>query len=113
LSAVKLGSKRFTAKKGTKLSLTLSQAAKVTVVITQSVKGHKVKHACRRTAKKGKRCSVAIMRRTLKFSGKGGRNAFTLKLRGLAKGHYTAAVTAQNANGKSGTVKRKFTIAHR
>ncbi len=34
---------------------------------------------------------------------------FKLRLRGLAKGKYTAAVTAQNANGKSGTVKRKFT----
>jgi hypothetical protein len=46
-------------------------------------------------------------------SGKAGRNSFKLKLRGLAKGRYTAAITAQNANGKSRTVKRKFTITHR
>jgi hypothetical protein len=113
LSAVKLGSKRFTAKKGTKLKLTLSQPAKITVVITQTVKGHKVKHACKRTAKQGKRCTLAITKRTLNFVGKAKGNTFKLKLRGLAKGRYTAAVTAHNANGKSATVKRKFTIIRR
>ena len=44
--------------------------------------------------------------------GTAGANAFKLKLRGLAKGKYTAAVTAQNANGKSGTVKLKFRVTH-
>jgi hypothetical protein len=110
LSAVKGGSKRSTAKKGTKLRLTLSQPAKITVVITQTVRGHKVKHACKRTTKKGKKCTLTITKRTLSFVGKAKANTFKLKLRGLAKGRYTAAVTAHNANGKSAAVKRKFTI---
>ena len=39
--------------------------------------------------------------------------ARTLKLKGLVKGSYTAAITAENPNGKSRTVKLKFTITHK
>jgi hypothetical protein len=97
------------AKKGTKLRLTPSQPAKITVVITQTVRGHKVKHACKRTTKKGKKFTLTITKRTLSFVGKAKANTFKLKLRGLAKGRYTAAVTAHNANDKSGAVNPKFT----
>ena len=103
MSAVRLRSKRFAAKKGTTLKLTLSQAARITVLITKTVRGHKVKGVCKRHAKTGKRCTTTVTKRTLSFSGRAGANAFKLKLRRLAKGRYTAAVTAQNANGKSGT----------
>ena len=113
LSAVRLGSKRFAARKGTKLKLTVSQAARIRVLITKTVKGRKVKGACKRRAKSGKRCTTRITKRTLTFSGKAGANGFKLKLRGLARGKYTAAVTARNANGKSGTVRVKFTVTHR
>ena len=112
LSAVRLGSKRFAAKKGTTLKLTLSQAARITVLITKTVRGHKVKGVCERHAKTGKRCTTTVTKRTLSFSGRAGANAFKLKLRRLAKGRYTAAVTAQNANGKSGTVRLKFKVTH-
>ena len=113
LSAVKLGSRRFTAKKGTTLKATLSQAAKVKVAITRAVKGRRVRNSCKRNAKKGKRCTATITKRTLSFSGKAKPNVFKLKLRGLAKGSYTAAVTAKSANGTSKTVKLKFTIKHK
>ena len=113
LSAVNLGSKRFAARKGTKLKLTVSQAAAIRVLITRAVKGRRISGACKRGAKAGKRCTTTITKRTLRFSAKAGANAFKLRLRGLPTGKYTAAVTAQNANGRSGTVKRKFTIARR
>jgi hypothetical protein len=113
LSAVKLGSKRFAAKKGTKLKLTMSQAATIRVLITRAVKGHEVKGTCTRRARTGKRCTTTSTERTLTFTGEAGANAFKLKLRGLAKGSYTAAVTAQNANGKSDAVKLKFRVTHR
>jgi hypothetical protein len=93
--------------------VTVSQAARIRVLITKAVNGHRVKGVCKRHAKTGKKCATTITKRTLSFSGKAGRNSFKLKLRGLAKGRYTAAITAQNANGKSRTVKRKFTITHR
>ena len=112
LSAVRLGSKRFAARKGTKLKLTVSQAARIRVLITKTVKGRKVKGVCKRRARAGRRCTTTITKRTLTFSAREGANALKLKLRGLAKGKYTAAVSAQNANGKSGTVKRKFRVTH-
>jgi hypothetical protein len=91
LSAVELGAKRF-ASNGTKLRLTVSQAARIRVLITQTVKGHKV------------------TKRTLTFSARAGANAFKLRLSRLAKGAYAATITAQNANGKSRAIKLRFTI---
>jgi hypothetical protein len=110
LSAVRLASKRFAAKKGTTVKLTVSQAARIRVLITQTVKGHKVKHACKRNAKTGRRCTITITKRTPTFSATEGANAFKLQLKGLVKGSYTATITAENANGKSRTIKLKFTI---
>jgi hypothetical protein len=91
LSAVKLGAQRF-ASNGTRLRLTVSQAARIRVLVTQTVKGHKV------------------TKRALTFSARAGANAFKLKLPRLAKGAYAATITAQNANGKSRAVKLRFTI---
>jgi hypothetical protein len=113
LSAVKLGAKRVAAKKGTTLKLTVSQAALIKVLITQTVKGRKVDGVCKRRARTGKRCTTRLPRRTLTFSARAGANAFKLKLRGLAKGAYTATITAENANGESRAIARKFAITHR
>jgi hypothetical protein len=110
LSAVKLGPNRFVAKKGTKLKLKVSQAARIKVVIAHSVEGHRVRGVCKRRAKAGKRCTTTITSRILTFSARRGANAFKLKLRGLDTGSYTATVTAQNAHGKSRAVKRMFAI---
>jgi hypothetical protein len=113
LSAVKLGANKFAARNRTTLKLTVSQAARIKVRITQTVKGHKVKGVCKRHAKTGKRCTIKLTRRTLTYSARAGANAFKLKLQGLAKGAYTAAITAQDASGKSRTIKLTFTITHK
>ena len=110
LSAVKLRSKRFVAKTGTTLKLTVSQAARIKVVIGQAVKGHKVKGVCKRRAKKGKRCTIKLTKRTLTLSARAGANSFKFKLKGLAAGAYTATISAQNASGKSQAITIKFTI---
>ena len=112
LSAVKLGSKKFAAKKGTTLKLTVSQAARITVKIGQTVTGRKVKGVCKIHAKTGKRCTTTVTKRTLTLSARAGANTFKLKLRGLAKGAYTATISAQNANGKSRAITLEFTITH-
>jgi hypothetical protein len=113
LSGVRLGSKRFAAKKGTTLKLTVSQPARITVLITQTVKGHKVRGVCKRHAKTGKSCTTTITKRSLTFSARAGANAFKLRLPGLANGAYSATIIAQNANGKSPAIKLKFTITHK
>jgi hypothetical protein len=113
LSAVKLGANKFAASNGTTLKLTVSQAARIKVRITQTVKGHKVKGVCKRNAKRGNNCTTTLTKRTLTYSARAGANAFKLKLRGLAKGAYTATITAQDASGKSRTIKLRFTITHK
>src|SRR5262249_50790292 len=113
LSAVKLRAKRFAAEKGTTLELTVTQPARIRVLITRTVAGHMGRGVCKRHAKRGRRCTTTITKRTLTFSAGAGANHFKLKLRGLANGAYTARITAQNANGKSRAIKRKFTITHK
>jgi hypothetical protein len=113
LSGVKLGSRRFAAHKGTTLKLTVSQPARIRVLITQTVAGHKVRGVCKRHTTTGRRCTTTTVKRTLTFSARAGANGFRLKLPGLAKGAYTATITAQNANGKSRAIKLKFTVTHK
>ena len=113
LSGVKLGSKSSTGKKGIALKLILSQPATIKVLIAQVVKAHKLKGVCKPSAKKGKGCTTRVKRRPLTFSGSAGSNALELNLAGLAKGSYTATITAENANGQSSTVELAFTVTHR
>ena len=111
LSAVKLGARHFAATKGTTLKLRVSQAAKIKVRIGQPVTGHMVKGLCTRNARKGRRCTSTVTKRTLTYNAKAkGESSFKLRLRGTRAGSYTATVTAQNANGKSRAVDLKFTI---
>ncbi len=113
LSGVELGSTRFTAKKGIALKLTLSQSATIKIVITQTVKGHKLGGVCKATVKQGKSCTTTVEKRTLRFSGAAGSNTFELKTAGLGKGSYTATITAGDANGSSSPVRLTFTITNK
>jgi hypothetical protein len=113
LSGVMLGSKSSTGKKGIALKLTLSQPATIKVLIAETVKGHKLTGVCKPTAKKGKSCTTTVQKRTLTSSGSAGSNTLELKLAGLAKGSYTATITAENANGTSSPVRLAFTITHK
>jgi hypothetical protein len=110
LSAVKLGSKSSTGKKGIALKLTLSQPATIKVLIAQLVKAHKLRGMCKPQAKMGKSCTTTVDRRTLTFSGSAGSNALKLKLAGLGEGSYITTITAENANGTSSAVRLAFTI---
>jgi hypothetical protein len=59
VTGAKLASKKFRAKKGTAVKLTLSQSATIDLVLTHTVKGHKVNGVCKPMAKKGKRCTTS------------------------------------------------------
>jgi hypothetical protein len=110
LSDVRLGSSAFAAKKGTTLSLTLSEAATVDVVVTQTRHGRKVKGRCKQGAKHGKRCTLTLRKATLAFPGALGANRFTLLVRRLAPGRYMATLTALAAGKDSNSVTLSFTI---
>ena len=111
LSRVHLGSRRFTARQGTILSLTLSQAAQLRIQVSRTLSGHKRGRRCRLGLKHGRRCSVSRRARRLAFHGHGGSNRLRLRLRGLSPGNYAATVVAVGQSSRrSKTVTVRFTI---
>jgi hypothetical protein len=105
-----LGSKSFTATKGTTIKLTLSRAASIKIVVTHSLTGHKVAGVCKTHVKMGKKCTINSQVKTLHFSGAAGSKRFKLRLPTLKPGSYTARVTASDSAGRSNGVTLKFTI---
>jgi len=91
---VSLASRKFEAKTGTTLRLTLSEAATITIVVTQKEPGRKVRGKCKANAKKGKRCTLTVQKAKLTFHGMKGRNRFKFRVDSLRPGRYTATLTA-------------------
>jgi outer membrane protein assembly factor BamB len=111
LSGVRLGSRRFTARRGTTLHLILSGAATVRVQINRIRSGRKVGRRCKIGARHGRRCTVTQRARRVSFRGKRGTNSRRLNFRGLAPGRYVATIIAVGATGrKSRTHTVRFQI---
>jgi hypothetical protein len=79
--------------------LTLNEAARVLVAISQLHHGHLVRHRCTTKAYAGKSCQVHLTFRRLLFRAGAGRNAFKLQLRRLAAGQYTASIYVTDSSG--------------
>jgi hypothetical protein len=111
LSAASISPRRFRAKRAATLRLTVSEAGRVVVAVTQLHNGRLVHHRCSRTARKGKRCQVRVTYARPRYSAHAGRNAFKLHLPRRAPGHYTALIYAVDSSGRrSRTVGVRFTI---
>lgn len=100
----------FPASAGTKLRLTLSQAASVRVVVTKRVKGHKVGGKCSPRAKTGPPCTLIVQKGSFSYDGKKGPNAFAFRPATLKPGAYSAGISAHNATGTSRTTTLAFAI---
>jgi outer membrane protein assembly factor BamB len=81
------------------LSLTLSERAKLTVVVSRIVPGRVVDRRCRAGARHGKPCRTSLRKATLLLSGKRGRDTFKPRMRALAAGDYIVTVTGRDAAG--------------
>ena len=110
VSGAALASKRFTAKQGMTLTLTLSEPATVTVVVTTTVKGHKVNGLCKASAKKGASCTLTVKKGSLTFNGVKGANSHKFRMSSLPLGLYTATLTARDA---AGHLSKPFTVMFR
>jgi len=111
LLAVRLNPQRFTAQRGTVLSLTLSESTKVRVSITRMLSGRRVRGRCRLHARSGKRCTLGGGARIQSFNGRNGNNRLRLNVRRLAAGSYVAKVLARDSAGTSSkTVTVRFLI---
>ncbi len=108
---VSLASRKFEAKTGTTLRLTLSEAATTTIVVTQKEPGREVKGKCKANAKKGKRCTLTVQKAKLTFHGMKGRNSFKFRVNSLQPGRYTATLTARSTGSlTSKPITFTFTI---
>ena len=111
ISHASISPRRFTATRSATLRLTLSEAATLTVAITELRHGHVVGHRCSSKVHKGKSCAVRVTLVRLHFHARAGRKAFKLSLRQLAAGRYTAFIYAtDHAGRRSRTIRIAFTI---
>jgi hypothetical protein len=111
LSHVRLARRRVTARAGIVLRLTLSRAALLHVSIGRLLAGHKVSRRCRAGRGHGARCTVTRRARRISFQGRRGANRRHLRLRGLAPGRYTVALSAVGpGESRSRTVTVRFQI---
>jgi polyvinyl alcohol dehydrogenase (cytochrome) len=111
ISHASISPRRFTAKHAAKLRLTLSEAARLTVAITDLRHGHIVAHRCSTRAHKGKSCHARVTLEQLHFDLRAGRRTVKLSLRKLASGRYTAFIYASDpAHRRSRTIRITFTI---
>jgi hypothetical protein len=82
-----------------KLTLTLSERATLTVVVYRRLPGRRAGLRCQVHARLGSRCTVRRRKLTRRFAGIVGRNAFGLRISGLARGAYSLTVVAQDDTG--------------
>jgi hypothetical protein len=83
-----------------RLSLVVSEPARLTVVVSKLVPGRRVRGHCRAAAGQGRRCTVPVRKLTLRRSGRRGTNRWQPRMHGLAPGRYRITVTALSAAGK-------------
>jgi hypothetical protein len=111
LSRVSLATARFTASAGTVIRLTLAEPAKITVVISSEVAGHRVNGQCETSMSTGPSCTATRTRTNLSFAAVRGRNHHHLRLPALQPGRYVATLVARDAAGqRSRPVTVTFTI---
>jgi hypothetical protein len=89
----------------------LPEPATVKVVVTRKVKGHRVGGVCRPEATTGPKCTVAVRKATLSFSGRKGGTSFRFKPTKLRAGPYVAKIAAKDAaRNVSKPVSLRFTV---
>ena len=115
--ATALSARKKRTHQGATIRYTLSEPARVSFVVEQSIKGHKKGRACKRHGR-GKRCTLIVSKATLTRSGQSGANqlGFSGRLgrRRLSAGSYKLVVRAVDAAGnRSGAKTVSFKIVSR
>ena len=105
LLAVKLATKAFKGKAGTRLSFSLDRAATVAVLLQRKAAGRRQGRTCSAKAKKGKRCSLLVAAGARSISAKAGTTKVAFG-KGLKRGSYTATLVA----GGSAPATLHFTV---
>ena len=111
ISRASISPRRFPATRATTLRLTLSEAARITVAVTELRQGHAVDHRCSTNVLRGESCVARLTLVRFHFDLRAGRKALKLSFRKLASRGYTAFISATNHAGRrSRRIRIKFTI---
>ena len=106
ITSLSAGGKRFQQGKAITFAYGLSLGAKVKLALVQQVPGHRknARSKCRKSLRKGKRCTIASTRGTLSQTGVAGANKLRFsgkfKRRKLPLGRYQAVLTASVAGAE-------------
>jgi outer membrane protein assembly factor BamB len=97
-----------------RLSLTLSEPAELTLVVSRLVPGRKVGGRCRVHARHGRRCQVSVRKLTVHIAARRGSDTPRPRMQALAPGRYTVTVVATNSVGeRSRTHTAEVTVRRR
>jgi hypothetical protein len=97
-----------------RLSLTLSEPARLTVVVWKLVPGRMVHRACRAGAKQGRRCEASVKKLIFNLNAQGGSDVLRPWMRPLTPGRYLVTVTAVVADGaRSAPRSARVTVERR
>ena len=111
LSHVRVTPRRFTARHGTTLRLTLTQRANVRMQVSTTYPGRRVRGRCRAGARHGRRCTVVDHARRFRFTARTGHRSHRLRTHGLRAGRYILTATARDPAGRrSKTITVRFQI---
>jgi WD40 repeat protein len=104
---------RFRAAKGTTLTIRLSVPATVTMTLTETVTGHRVKGRCRTSSRHGSKCTIKRPAGTARFMLAAGTTRLSLIRVGghrLRPGRYSAAFVATAGGSSSRPVVLGLTV---
>ncbi len=111
MSHVRVTPRRFNARHGTTLRLTLSRRATVRVQVSATHPGRRSRGRCRSGARHGRRCMVIHHARRFRFTARPGHRSHRLRTRGLPPGRYVLTAAARDSAGRrSPTVTVRFQI---
>ncbi|HLY49285.1 MAG TPA: Ig-like domain repeat protein [Solirubrobacteraceae bacterium] len=96
-----------------RLSLTLSEGAKVAVAASQVVSGSAARRPCSGSQRHRRSCHVSARHLKLHLPGHKGRNKFVPRMRALPPGRYRIKVSAQNPSGGGSTVRTVLVVVRR
>jgi polyvinyl alcohol dehydrogenase (cytochrome) len=82
-----------------RLSVTLSEPARLTVVVWKLVPGRRLDRRCRPRARHGRRCTATVMKLRFHLNARGGASRFRPRMRALAPGRYLVTVIAIGSDG--------------
>jgi hypothetical protein len=94
-----------------RLSLAISQSARLIITVSREGPGRVVNRRCLNGTRRGRACTVLLRKATISVFARRGQDRIAPRMRALAPGRYVVRVIAVNAtNGRSRTYTAGLTV---